>query len=383
MVELTSEHKEVLSKFVKSYKNWLKTEEGQKNLEDHRKHSSFFKSELSEENIEKLTEEKFVEIYKKLWASNIWGNKDWYVQNKLLLPNGLDKIKTELKKLLYGDEKIDTRFSDFNNNVKGFGPSSISEILHFVFPDKYCLWNDKPKTVLPYLQIDILPDRFFKYNITSGKDYLECVKALALLKDYLKEKGFENPNFIDVDCVLWYVYNQIELKPKKEKEEKPKKRSEIKISTHEEAEYYLLKLGKVLDYYTYTADAAKKFNETELGEIAILKNIPDFTGERDKNSARLIDVIWFDDAENPRFCFEVEHSTTITKGLNRLIQLEQFYVTFVIVAPEDKRSKFVTEMAKYPYRRIRDRFKFISYEDLIQLYENALKFIKLRDSLLM
>ena len=383
-MKLTIDQKNALSDYIDSYKKWLNTEEGQQNLREHREHSAFFKEKLSKDNIEKLNEEEFKEIYEKLWASNIWGNKAWYVQNKLLLPNGLDKIKTELKKLLYGDKKIDERFDDFNKNIKGFGSSSISEILHFVFPDKYCLWNDKPKTVLPFLHIDILPERFFKYSISSGKDYLECVNALSSLKDFLIEKGFDNPDFIDLDCVLWHTFNKIDLKAKeKEKEKKEKEiRPKIKIKNHEEAEYYLLKLGEALEYLTYTADYSKKFNEIKLGDIAMLKNIPDFTGERDKSSARLIDVTWFDDTENPKFCFEVEHSTSITKGLNRLIQLEQFYVTFIIVAPEDKRSKFMTEMSKYPYRRLKDRFKFISYDELIDLYESALKFINLKDKLL-
>src|SRR5690242_4848913 len=77
------------------------------------------------------------------------------------------KIKDELKKLLYDTGSIIERYNNFKNNIKGFGPSSISEILHFVFPEKYCLWNEKPKTVLPIINLDILPDRFFNSQITS------------------------------------------------------------------------------------------------------------------------------------------------------------------------------------------------------------------------
>ena len=381
MTQLNQEQKELLSKFIQSYKGWLETEDGIQNLEEHREHNAFFSKKLSAEHIDQIDEAAFREIYKKLWASNIWSNKDWYIDNKLLKPNGLPKIKQELKKLLYDEEDISTRFNNFSQ-VKGFGPSSISEILHFVFPDKYCLWNDKPKTVLPFLKIDLLPERFFKYNLQSGKEYSQCIIVLELLKNELLNYGFSNPDFIDLDCVLWHIFNQIpDFKEPNGKgvKEPPKAKH---ISSHEEVEYYLLKLGELLGYLTYTADSSKTFNGTKLANYAILKDIPDFAGQRDKNSAREIDVIWFDEGENPRFCLEVEHTTDITKGLHRLLQLEHFHVTFVIVASEDKRTKYEIEMNKFPYRKLRERYRFISYGELFELYEGTLGYKKLRDKLL-
>ncbi len=50
--------------------------------------------------------------------------------------------------------------------------------------------------------------------------------------------------------------------------------------------------------------------------------MPPFAGERDQNSAKEIDVIWFGEDENPQLCFEVEHSTGIVSGLHRLTQLK-------------------------------------------------------------
>lgn len=79
---------------------------------------------------------------------------------------------------------------------------------------------------------------------------------------------------------------------------------------------------------------------------------------------------------------EVEHTTDITKGLNRLLQLEHFHVTFIIVASEDKRSKFNIEMNKFPYRKLKDRYKFISYEELLQLFESVSNFKELKGRLL-
>jgi len=58
------------------------------------------------------------------------------------------------------------------------------------------------------------------------------------------------------------------------------------------------------------------------------------------------------------------------------------YAKFFIVASEDKRSKFESLLTRIQYRKIRDRFNFISYEDLVNLYESALPFHNLRVKIL-
>ena len=385
MPQLSQEQIALLKKYVESYQKSVATDDGKQNLKVHREHQDFFSNKLSEVNIDKIDEKELREIYKNLWASNIWSNKDWSFENKLLRPNGLPKIKEGLKELLYGNESIDVRFDNFREKVQGFGPSSISEILHFVFPDKYCLWNDKPKTVLPFLKIDLLPDRLIKYNLKSGSDYVQCIEVLELLKNELKNFGFKNPDYIDVDCVLWHVFNLI---PATKQKKVAQTSEEVKpvivgqISSHEEAEYYLLELGKLLGYSTYTVDGSKIYNQKPLRDYADLNDIPDFAGQRDKNSAREIDVLWFDEDENPKFCLEVEHTTDVTKGLHRLLQLKQFNVTFVIVSDEDRRSKFETEMKKSPFRNLGARYKFISYLELLEFYQVVINYRKLRDRLL-
>lgn len=379
MMELTQEQKEKIKEYVKGYFKWFEKDE---NLKDHKEHHSFFMAKLAEESINKMNEDDLREIYKQLWASNIWGNKDWYVENKLLAPNGLEKIKKELIKLLYGKEEISVRFDEFKKNVKGFGPSSISEILHFVFPEKYCLWNDKPKTVLPFLRINILPEKLFIYNLQTGLEYQQCINALSIIKNELAQNGFKEPDFIDLDCFLWYVFNTIDFSVDVVKEEKIlQKELTLKIDSHEKAEEIVLKLGKMLGYTPYlTKSDRNKIEDKELLN-EIYTEIPDFTGERDKSSAREIDVIWFDESENPKFCLEIEHSTDVTKGLSRLSQLKQFDVKFVIVAPEEKRNKFETEMEKWPYRQMQDKFKFVSYKELIEIYDVLVNFKQMMSKL--
>jgi hypothetical protein len=156
----------------------------------------------------------------------------------------------------------------------------------------------------------------------------------------------------------------------------------IKIDSHESAEYFLLELGKMLGYLTYTVDLSKTYQERQLSETAILREIPSFASDRDMSSAKMIDVIWFNEEENPTHCFEVEHSTDIVHGLDRLLQLQHLYVKFFIVAPEARRSKFESLLHRVHYRRIRDRFGFISYEELASFYDTTLPFHNMKVKLL-
>jgi hypothetical protein len=139
----------------------------------------------------------------------------------------------------------------------------------------------------------------------------------------------------------------------------------------------------MLDFDTYIPpeDRSKVINGKKLGEIATLKEIPPFTYERVLDTVKHIDVIWFKD-EYPHFCFEIEESTDVTKGLLRLYQIKQLNITSIIVGPESRRTKFQIEIKKDPFYKIKEKYKFISYDELSTLLEIAEKFFELKSKLL-
>lgn len=389
MPELTPEQKARLTSYIPAYLAWLSSSEGKTDTTEHREHEHFFKTMLERNRISSLTESEFRLLYKTLWASRLWTNKDWYIDEKLLKPNGLEKIKNGLCNLLYGEGEINDRYDKFRQEVAGFGPSSISEILHFMFPEKYCLWNEKPKTVLPFLKLNLLPEKFFKYQIASGDDYLQCVRALSVVRIELAPSGIKD--FIDLDIFFWYIFNNIPKENKKTKETVPDFEHEVQrqpfpqisIDSHEGAEYYLLELGQIMGFLTYTVDRNDTFQNKKLGDISILQEVPQFAAEHIMNTVKEIDVIWFDENENPEYCFEVEHTTDIVHGLDRQVQLKHQHAKFFIVASEDRREKFQDLVSnRFPYRSMRDRFRFISYDELARLYEAALPFSELKKKLL-
>ena len=174
-----------------------------------------------------------------------------------------------------------------------------------------------------------------------------------------------------------------------------KKSALVTIDAHEMAQAAILELGNILGYDTYTSDPSKdpgeQFYEVvelegyrtviprTLGQIATLEEVPDFAPKRVLESAKDIDVIWFKD-DFPAVCFEVEHTTNVKQGLLRQFQISKHVpnARFFVIAPEDQRAKFEKEVATYPFKQIRNRYTFKSYEEFVEFYDGAWKFHDLR-----
>ena len=322
MVELSKQQRENIHKYAKQFSDFMNTDQGKEWQNEREERIRLFKNLLSKENIDRLSENDFGRIIESLWASQIWGNKEYLIK-KILTDNGLPRIREELKELLYGSRYISERYDRFRINIKGLGPSSITEILTHLFPNKCSMWNVKPRTVLPFLKMKtLLPDKVYKYSIT-GKEYRECNKVLMLIGDELEECGFGKVDLMDVDYFLFFIFDKIIPQvPAKEKEpEIPIPSSEeIEIKTHTEAQGVLLDLGNLLGYDTYVANPSKKYKGKTLGELARLKEIPGFTYKETLDVVKNIDIIWFK-GEYPECCFEVEHTTNVKDGLLRLYQI--------------------------------------------------------------
>jgi len=173
-------------------------------------------------------------------------------------------------------------------------------------------------------------------------------------------------------------YTIIEFKPPKGSPSLEKKPPEY---SHALVQGMLVELGNMLGYETYSADQTPEYRDTTIGELATLDEIPQFTTKRILSTANKIDVIWFDD-EFPVCCFEIEHSTDVTKGLLRMHQLIRFPNQLFIIAPETTRRKFETEVAKSPFYQSQERYFFRSYAEVETLYRLTKEFVSARDGFL-
>lgn len=373
--------------YIKQYLIW-REEHGEEELTERKERVNWYKEKMgSPEKIQNFTEKDLHDLMEKLWALGFWKNKAYKV-DKLIKDNGLEKIKEGLIDLLYSDASIETRWDNFRKSIKGFGPSSLSEILTLVFPDKYGIMNTKPLTVLPHL--GFLTEKETK-NIscgyTSGRDYKRFMEALQRVREELKNNGLPEADFINVDFFIWYLFEYVfELRFKRDKKTiielalgtQEISKSEISVASekvgeildHSEAEFILLKLGQILGYDTYSPDRSKKAYNQKLENLISLNEIPQFTTPSLLETIKNIDVIWFED-EFPVCCFEVEHTTDVTKGLLRLCQTSQLNTKLFVIAPADVLKKFETEMNKIPFRKMKSHYIFRSYEDLMNFYHLA------------
>jgi hypothetical protein len=151
------------------------------------------------------------------------------------------------------------------------------------------------------------------------------------------------------------------------------------INSHESAQYYLLELGNKLNFLTYTPDVSSEFNETKLGNVATTKILSGLTRDSDVYK---IDVIWCDEESYPSICFEIEHTTDFTKSFFRFGVLRRSYTKFFFVAPEVRRTLFNKSIKQSLFKVSKERFHFISYEELAKLYESFIPCHNLIDKIL-
>jgi hypothetical protein len=147
----------------------------------------------------------------------------------------------------------------------------------------------------------------------------------------------------------------------------------LRIDGHEAAVAALLLLGNRHDFETYTAHPGNQFSGTELGKIATLRELPRFATDQTMRSISRIDVIWLKD-DYPEYFFEVENTTDVTFGLHRMFQAKKYAERFFIVGPKKVKGRFLRETEKAPYREIKQKYLFRSYDELLKMFRIAMKY---------
>ena len=370
---LTPDQTETITKYATSLKNRLEQELNDPEWIKERKTKRHLISDyLSKEKIDDLTKEKFTEIIKSLWAWNGWSDegKKWLVDGYLLKNNDMDKIKKSLYELLYGNETLEVRYDNCRKKIKGMGASNLTEILLFVDPEKYVIWNDKPKKVFPVLGINV-PKKI------TGSEYNQCIETIKEIKDILVSIGFSKIDFLGVDLFFWILYAETSQVRKEEKKSNDKKIVETQLTSSVKAQDLdhwkvigmLVELGNSLGFDTYVADPSRKYNDETLGSISTSNEIPDQLKSLEGMSRT--DVIWFR-VDPPFYLFEVEDKGTMREALHRLYQARWLKSKFFIVSPIENRGKFEKYVFTDPFKGIQKQFLFKSWDELVMLYDTVL-----------
>lgn len=215
-----------------------------------RKERKEYYQAFTKERILAMTQDEFLEYISKLWSMLIWGNKK-YVVDKLITDNGFENVKKQLADLLYSDTALEKRWDAFLKNVKGLGPATISELLAYVNPQEYVIFNKTTIQCFTYLGIPNMPKYNYQY---TGKKYVEVCGIAKQIAKELVAAGEKDADLLAVDYFMWD-----EILPLAEKKEssgtvevtpvvdKPTTAKDSK-SLHEEIKEKLVATGELLGF---------------------------------------------------------------------------------------------------------------------------------------
>jgi hypothetical protein len=150
---------------------------------------------------------------------------------------------------------------------------------------------------------------------------------------------------------------------------------------HGIAQGMLVSVGGIYGYETYVPphdQTGRDFQGKKLGELVTVKDCTDVFRGPNLGRAREIDVLWLDEDDYglfPAYAFEVEHTTMVRDGLDRLLKIpRRFPVHLFIVGPsEQERLLFDRFVNQTPLRSHRHRFAFRLYSQLQSVYNAAVK----------
>ena len=220
--------------------------------------------------------------------------------------------------------------------------------------------------------LDIIYNNICKYYPTA-KDSKEWE---AGIRGVLYREIRNNKRFKEIGLSIYAISDYQE-------EQKPKQSDKIRM--HSYIEGICLELGNFNDYLTYTADPSATYRDNlKLSDFAAIHEIPDFSYKGIINEAKRIDVIWFNKKGYafPKRVFEVVDSIgTLNGAFNRSLQLKNFITDFVIVAPEKHHEKFNQTIDMEIYLPQKERFSFVNYDDIMELYETTARKNKIETKL--
>lgn len=183
---------------------------------------------------------------------------------------------------------------------------ALLKTLHVEAPLIYAQYNKISGTT---------PHKTINERVQRDKRFTKLAPSIYTLTEFLNELPKEyNPNF--------------QTKDEKEK------------LTHISIQAILLQLGQIYKFGTYTPDRSKIYLDKKLGDFATIHEYPKFTYKRIIDRVRKIDITWFNQRMFPSNVFEVESSTDMKNALSKYMELMDFKIRMIIVAPIERGKEF-------------------------------------------
>jgi hypothetical protein len=156
---------------------------------------------------------------------------------------------------------------------------------------------------------------------------------------------------------------------------------------HGVAQGMLVTLGRLHGYETYVPKAdqtRRQFQGRPLAEAVSVRDCDDIFRGPNLRKVREIDVLWFAEDDYglyPVHAFEVEHTTRVRDGLDRLLKIPARFASQLFVVGPDPSTQALFErlVSQAPFREHRERFIYRLYEDLEAFHNAAVLSEDLRD----
>lgn len=167
---------------------------------------------FSDQMLKGASDDEFLKAFKdtlpKLWAMGFWAKPEQHV-DKIIARNGVKKLREAFYELIYGNAPIRNRFNNFRSNIWGLGTATITEILCFIKPEKYPIWNRK--VIIALSKLELLKDvaQILGYKEVpsdiDGLQYEKITEYLAKLKQELEQASDEKFDFPELDYFLYCI----------------------------------------------------------------------------------------------------------------------------------------------------------------------------------
>lgn len=151
----------------------------------------------------------------------------------------------------------------------------------------------------------------------------------------------------------------------------------------------ILRLGRIYGYETFapaTDRASRQFQGRPLNELTTIHDCSGFCSSRASLAkVRQIDAIWLEedkDGPYPAYAFEVENTTRVRSGIDRLTEIPRRYrIPLFVIGPGDvEKHLFGSLVEQNRYRPFKPQLHFREYAELERLFNAAVSHDETRNS---
>lgn len=242
-IELTTQQEQQIEQHVAAFKRYMASDTFHKDQADRRERVAFFQQQLPE-RLEEFSEADVIRIVKQLWASRMWGNKD-YLAQKIIDDNGIDSLREQLRALTKSEDP-EAAYARFLEAIKGLGPASTTEILTYLYPERCGIWNRQARGALRALGITNHLN-LKKYKL-SAREYRIFNRLLKAIAGELQRSGIPDVDLLLVDFFLYEVAQRAKAAAEVEGTTPTIVSEEVSDFDHDEVRDLLADIGATLGF---------------------------------------------------------------------------------------------------------------------------------------